>query len=140
MYNNGFLGLDLSFFMIIIAWYVLLAIASWKIFNKAGEAGWKSLIPIYNIYIQFKISWNTNMFWMAFLCYILGTVFSSEESSLYFVAVICSIIGLLINATSSYKLSLAFGHGIPFALGLFFINPIFLLILGFGNSRYEGPQ
>lgn len=24
-------------------------VAMWKIYSKAGEAGWKSLIPIYNI-------------------------------------------------------------------------------------------
>ena len=35
--------------------YVLLVIADWKIFSKAGEEGWKSLIPIYNMYILFKI-------------------------------------------------------------------------------------
>ena len=33
----------------------------------------------------------------------------------------------------------SFGHGIGFALGLFFLAPIFWLILGFGSSRYVGP-
>lgn len=28
-----------------VGWYVLLAIAYWKIFEKAGEPGWKALIP-----------------------------------------------------------------------------------------------
>src|SRR5580700_1458 len=27
----------------------------WKIFEKAGEKGWKALIPIYNYYIWLKI-------------------------------------------------------------------------------------
>ena len=31
-----------------VGWYVLQAIAYWKIFEKAGEPGWKALIPIYN--------------------------------------------------------------------------------------------
>lgn len=30
---------------------VVAIVAMWKIFTKAGEAGWKSIIPIYNIYI-----------------------------------------------------------------------------------------
>ena len=28
----------------------------WKIFEKAGEAGWKIFIPIYNLYIMGKIT------------------------------------------------------------------------------------
>ena len=28
-------------------WWILQIIANWNIFTKAGEAGWKSLIPIY---------------------------------------------------------------------------------------------
>ena len=27
----------------------------WLIFEKAGEAGWKSIIPIYNLYIMLEI-------------------------------------------------------------------------------------
>lgn len=37
-----------------VGWYVLLAIAYWKIFEKAGEPGWKALIPFYNTYSQYK--------------------------------------------------------------------------------------
>lgn len=36
------------------------------------------------------------------------------------------------------RLSYAFGHGLLFALGLFFFYPIFILILAFGQSRYIG--
>ena len=36
-------GLLIAF---LIVWYVFQAIADWKIFAKAGEPGWKSLIPI----------------------------------------------------------------------------------------------
>ena len=39
---------------IIIA--ILQIVAMWKIFTKAGEKGWKSIIPIYNIVVLFKIS------------------------------------------------------------------------------------
>ena len=31
-------------------WWILQIIANWNIFTKAGEAGWKSLIPIYGDY------------------------------------------------------------------------------------------
>lgn len=39
-----------------------------------------------------------------------------------------------------HKLSKAFGHGIGFTLGLIFLSPIFMLILGFGNSQYIGKK
>ncbi|MCD8169035.1 MAG: DUF5684 domain-containing protein, partial [Clostridiales bacterium] len=39
---------------------------------KAGEAGWKSLIPFYNSYILYKLTWNTMMFWIAFVGTIVG--------------------------------------------------------------------
>lgn len=35
---------------------ILQVIANWKIFTKAGESGWKSIIPIYNSVVLFKIS------------------------------------------------------------------------------------
>ena len=33
-------------------WWILQIIANWNIFTKAGEAGWKSLIPIYGDYVS----------------------------------------------------------------------------------------
>lgn len=40
-----------------------------------------------------------------------------------------------------YKQSVAFGQGIGFTIGLFFLNPIFNMILAFGQYRYYGiPQ
>lgn len=35
--------------------------------------------------------------------------------------------------------SKSFGHGVGFTIGLIFLSPIFLCILGFGSSRYLGP-
>ena len=49
-----FAGMIMAIYLISIAIGVLTIIANWKIFTKAGQAGWKSLIPIYNIVILFK--------------------------------------------------------------------------------------
>jgi hypothetical protein len=38
-----------------------------------------------------------------------------------------------------HLLSKSFGNGIGFTLGLIFLNPIFILILGFGDAKYIGP-
>ncbi len=50
------LGLLATWAIVVILWYVLQVIAYWRIFTKAGEAGWKSLIPIYNTYVQYTAS------------------------------------------------------------------------------------
>lgn len=39
-----------------LALSILLIVALWKVFEKAGEKGWKSLIPLYNLYIYCKIA------------------------------------------------------------------------------------
>ena len=38
------------------AWWLVKTIALWKAFKKAGEAGWKAIIPIYHTYIEYKIA------------------------------------------------------------------------------------
>ena len=99
---------------------VLLIIAFWKIFEKAGEAGWKSIIPFYSTYLITKIACGNG--WLFLLMLIPG-------------------VGTLIwDILISIKLSKAFGHGIGFTLGLIFIPNIFYLILGFGSDQYIGPQ
>ena len=49
--------------LISVAMYVLQIIGWWKLFTKAGEAGWKSLIPLYNLYVICKISCAAKYFW-----------------------------------------------------------------------------
>ena len=43
---------------------VLLCGLRWFIFVKAGQNGWKSLIPIYSDYISYKIAWDSRIFSM----------------------------------------------------------------------------
>ena len=97
---------------------ILTVVAQWKIFEKAGEAGWKSIIPFYNAYILFKIAWGN------------GWLFLLEL--IPFVNIVISIIVWV-------KLAKAFGQSGAFAVGLIFLPNIFQLILGFGNYAYIGP-
>ena len=46
---------------------IILMIASmWKIFTKAGQPGWASIIPIYNIIVLLKIV-NRPVWWIILL-------------------------------------------------------------------------
>ena len=123
-----------------VGWYVLLAIAYWKIFEKAGEPGWKALIPFYNTDSQYKFTWNPNMFWIVLVCSLLGGVLGSTEGALSYVGTLFTLASAIINIIAANKLSKAFGHGVGFTIGLFFLNPIFMLILAFSSDEYIGPQ
>lgn len=127
-----------------LVWWILQIIANWNIFTKAGEAGWKSLIPIYGDYISYKIAWQTSYFWLSFILGIVASYVSSanlnESIFLTVIATLLRIVIAVINIMYCIKLSRAFGHGIGFAIGLILLQPIFLLILGFGSDQYYGAD
>lgn len=113
----------LGIYLIIVATLVILKIvAQWKIFTKAGEKGWKSLIPVYNMVILFKISGLSP--WLLLL-FLLGGV-----------PVIGWLIPVVLLIVSMVKLGQAFGKSTGFIIGLIFLPPIFEMILAFGSSKY----
>lgn len=127
-----------------LVWWILQIIANWNIFTKAGEAGWKSLIPIYGDYVSYKIAWQTSYFWLSFMLGIVASYVSSanlnESIFLTVIATLLRIVIAVINIMYCIKLSRAFGHGIGFAIGLILLQPIFLLILGFSSDQYYGAD
>ena len=48
-------GVGVVSWIISMAICVVMIIAMWKIFKKAGKNGWEALIPVYNIVIMFEI-------------------------------------------------------------------------------------
>jgi hypothetical protein len=62
------------------------------------------------------------------------------SSMLMAVMSISSIAVVVISIIGLHKLSKSFGHGIGFTIGLILLEPIFLLVLGFGSSRYIGKD
>ena len=129
-----------------IVFYVAAAIGAWKMFEKAGEAGWKALIPFYNIYIGFKISWNTTYFWIwLVLTLVTGWAAFSAYSPYFYtasymgiLASVLELVTLLITVNLCYQLAMSYGHGFWYALGLCFFPYIFTMIIGYGSSRYVG--
>lgn len=120
----GFVA-GIAMFMAIFAAIVgiLTIIAQWKIFTKAGEKGWKSLIPIYNMVVLFKISGLSG--WCV-LGYLVGII-----------PIIGPIIALGITIYLMINLAKAFGKGSGFAVGLIILNTIFIMILAFGSAEYQ---
>lgn len=133
-----------------IALWIIQIIAYWKIFTKAGEKGWKSIIPLYNSYTILKLVWKKSVFFIIILISIVMSVSSSflndevilsntaAKLIVSAISIISSIALIYYSLKNTYKLSKAFGHGIGYTLGLIILNPIFILILGFGKSQYKG--
>ena len=120
--------------------YILLVIAYWKIFRKAGEPGIKSLIPVYNTYTQYRFSWRPGPFFVFAICLTAGVLlpqYYPDSTLLLRVSQAGLFIASVIRLISLYKLSRCFGHGLLFTAGLYFLPNLFLLILGFGSSRYQ---
>ena len=115
--------------------YVLFIIAWWKIFTKAGEAGWKSLIPIYNIYIYCKLI-GIN-FWIYALAIPFGLgILTAIVPAL---AVLASVYSIFFAIYQAIKLGDAFKKSTAFKVGLVLLSGIFILILAFGKDKYVKP-
>ena len=112
-------GVSAVYAILSLAIYVLTLVAMWKLFVKAGRAGWKCLIPFYNTYCLYDIAWGNGWLFL-----------------LMFVPCVNVVVGIMML----FKLAKAFGQGTGFGFGLLFLNTIFILILGFGSAEYVGPQ
>ncbi len=129
-----------TIFILIIGWYVLQVVAYWQIFEKAGEPGWKAIIPFYNTYTQYKFTWDTNFYWFVLFGSIIGGLLNSFDGMISALGSIILLAISVVNIIALNKLAKAFGHGTGFTVGLVFLNPIFKLILGFSGDEYIGPQ
>jgi hypothetical protein len=101
-----------------IAFIVVYLAAGWVVYTKAGQEGWKSLIPIYNLYVLLKIVGRPG-WWLL----------------LYLVPLVNIVIWIIV----SVDLAKSFGKGSGFAIGLILLTPLFYLILAFGDATYRGP-
>ena len=112
-------GVSAVYVILSLAISVLTLVAMWKLFVKAGRAGWKCLIPFYNTYCLYDIAWGNGWLFL-----------------LMFVPCVNVVVGIMML----FKLAKAFGQSTGFGFGLLFLNTIFILILGFGSAEYVGPQ
>ncbi|MFC4447508.1 DUF5684 domain-containing protein [Halorussus aquaticus] len=96
---------------------VLTVAGTWKVFQKADQPGWASLIPIYNAYVMLKIGDNPGWYLLLFIIPIA-------------------------NIYAGWKMYVgvakAFGKGIGWGVGLWFLPFVFFPLLAFGDASYHG--
>ena len=118
---GAFLGIILVIGLVVA---IIQLAGMWKVFTKAGEKGWKCIIPIYNLVILFRISGLSP--WI---------IFGYLASIIPFVGwIVC--LGITIYQCNS--LAKSFGKDVGYTIGLLFLPTIFYMILGFGKAEYVG--
>ncbi|MBO9627333.1 MAG: hypothetical protein J7484_13295 [Microbacterium sp.] len=114
LYETIFTGTNSIF---ALALYAVIAVALWKVFEKAGYPGVLALIPIVNVFIVVKIAGYSA--WMALL---------------YLIPIIGWIFGIVV----AIRVGERFGKGAGFSFFLLWLLPfIGYFIVGFGDARYR---
>jgi hypothetical protein len=107
--------LGLIYFVLII----LTIIGLWKVFTKAGEPGWASIVPIYNLVVLLKITGKP--LWWIVLCFI-------------------PCVNLVILIMLGIAMAKAFGKAEGYGIGLALLPFIFYPLLGFSDAPYVGTK
>ena len=100
-----------------LAFTVVILVGMWKVYVKAGKPGWACIVPFYNSYCLFDMTFGNG--WLFLLT---------------FVPCVNFVMMILVYV----KLAKAFGKGGGFAVGLIFLPFIFIPMLGFGDAQYLG--
>jgi len=104
--------------LIALAIGLLIVASVWKVFVKAGQPGWASIVPIYNIIVLLTIV-GKPLWWIILFMIPLANIYAAFVVSI--------------------GLAKSFGKSTGFGLGLLFLGIFFFPILGFGTARYVGP-
>ncbi len=113
----GIMALIRKFMFISLIISLLIIVSMWITFEKAGQAGWKSLIPIYN-------------------CYILLVM--SDKPGWWLLLLFIPFVGFVFYLLAMLDLAKKFGKGAGFGIGLSLLPMIFFPWLAFDGSQYEG--
>ena len=142
-----------------LALAILRIIARWRIFEKAGEKGWKAIIPFYSDYIFYKIIDMVPFFWALLASGVVvgaigaatgsvntftvsGDSFSVTSTQAVnplatFLGFAVSIFSIVVAILAAIRTAKVFGKGGGYIAGLILIPDIFLMILGFGKAKYD---
>ncbi|MGZ0712800.1 DUF5684 domain-containing protein (plasmid) [Coraliomargarita sp. W4R53] len=102
-----------------VIFYVLIAVALWKVFTKAGYPGIFAIIPIVNFFILTKVAG-----------------FSAWLGLLFLVPIVNFVFALIV----AFRVGGAFGKGGVFSFFLLWMfSFVGYLIIGFGKASYTKP-
>lgn len=110
-------------FLVILVWIAMIlgiyAFMFWRVFQKAGQPGWASIVPIYNFVVLFQISGKPG-WWVALSFVPFG-----------------GLILLGLSLIANIELAKKFDRSSGFAVGMWLLPIVFFPILGFGSAVYQ---
>lgn len=137
-------SLWMSGLIICLVCLILRIIAGWRIFARAWEGGWKILIPIYNLYIMYKIAGMKKWFWysilVSFVLWIIAGCFWKWSNVAEILNYVAGLFTCIVAIITTFKLPRKFGWGVFASILYVLFTSICVLVLGFGNYKYEGKS
>lgn len=122
---------------------LLKLIGTWKMLTKAGESGWKSLIPFYNQWTLCKVA-GISPYWV--LEIIVVSMINTVLNGILGSNVISGILSFIVYANTIYfwvilsiSLAKSFGKDTGFGVATVFFSFITYPMMGMGSATYAGP-
>ena len=110
---------SIVYMLVVLAIAIVVLVGLWKVFEKAGKPGWGAIVPFYNCYCLFEMTFGTG--WLFLLLFV-------------------PCVGQIMTIIMWVKLAMVFDKGVGFGIGILFLPFIFVPMLGFGDAQYVGPS
>lgn len=149
--------------LVILAISIVIIIARWILFERAGEPGWSAIVPIYNTLQLAKIAtgeyhlgivWTILMLANGFcngtssICNLIAQNGDSSTAILSIISLPFSLLGIaialcaaVIGGYLSYMFTKSYGQSDAMCILSIFFSPIILMIMALNKgTSYIGPQ
>ena len=127
---------------------LLLVIARWALFRKAGKPGWHSLIPVLNVCQEFSLCWKGWVGLLSLACpaayMAINTLINAGmlpmDGVTTAVKVACIVLFVILRIAESMKLARAFGKKAGTGILLLIFATLGRLVLGLSKAQYVGKE
>ncbi|MBQ5989507.1 MAG: hypothetical protein IJL67_08450 [Oscillospiraceae bacterium] len=149
-----------------LALTVVMLVARYKLFEKAGEAGWKAIIPFYWSIVLSKIATGKKTLGAAFvvaysvflIAYISfyyrqmvmlmgnldGSMSASDAASIMLFSLFVMVLSIgmaVLNGILMFKLAKSYGKSEGWCVAMIFLSGILIIAMGFDRElKYVGPN
>jgi ABC-type sulfate transport system permease subunit len=118
--HGDIVGLDIVVVVVVLVALplMLLVVPTWRIYVKAGEPGWASIVPLFSQYTLCSVV-GRPVWWLIFL--------------------LIPYVNFVFWLIVAMDLARVFSRSKAFGIGLWLLPFVFLPILGYGSAEYTAP-
>lgn len=119
--HGDIVGLDIVVVVVVLVALplMLLVVPTWRIYVKAGEPGWASIVPLFSQYTLCSVV-GRPVWWLIFL--------------------LIPYVNFVFWLIVAMDLARVFSRSKAFGIGLWLLPFVFLPILGYGSAEYTAPS